>query len=127
MRSSIPPLDQNQRIRALSEKQIRPNTSSRVLVLAGTWVAFGSGTITPAYYKTPNGDVVLEGTASAGSAASTITTLPEGYRPKGTILFAVPANGAFGIVQVTSTGVVSHVTGSTTKVSLDGVRFKAYQ
>lgn len=93
--------------------------------LAGTWKDFLGGNTTTQYYKDPLGRVHLKGTLVSGSASSTIFTLPAGYRPSERMRFAVGANSAYGEVQISAAGTVSHVTGSTTFFHLDGVSFRA--
>jgi hypothetical protein len=56
--------------------------------------------------------------------ASTIFTLPAGYRPIGRELFAVP-NDLFGACSVDPAGTVSQLVGSNVYFSLDGITFRA--
>lgn len=93
--------------------------------LAGAWKDFLGGNTTTQYYKDPTGRVHLKGTLVSGTASSTIFTLPAGYRPSERMRFPVAVNGAYGEVQVSSAGTVTHIAGSTTFFHLDGVSFRA--
>lgn len=80
------------------------------------------------FCKDENGVVRLRGSfANAGPLAlpTTIYTLPEGYWPSTERHFAVPANGAFGEVSVSTAGAVALEVGDITLVYLDGVNFTA--
>lgn len=92
------------------------------LTLSGSWVngpGFVSGFIRLGQTVTLRGDV------RSGSGA--IATLPFGARPTQLSYFPVPAGGAFGVVSVSTAGVVSLVVGSNTDVGLDNVTFVAGQ
>lgn len=89
--------------------------------LAGTWTNLGTGQPSVAYWKDPFGMVHLEG-AVTGGGADTIMTLPAGYRPPSTYLFPVVANTVFGVVQITSAGVVTCT--AHTAVVLNGISFR---
>ena len=67
--------------------------------------------------------VQLRGTIKSGTIGSACFTLPAGYRPTATAAFAVPSNSLFGMVTVTSAGVVTPTVGSNVSVSLDGIHF----
>jgi hypothetical protein len=104
---------------------VRPFSSTFELILSGSWTSFGSGYSDPGFSKDANGYVHLTGTITGGSG--TIGTLPEGFRPLATLQFAVPAGGAFGVLEVASTGIITLVSGSTTKVSMNSASFKAFK
>ena len=94
-------------------------TSYTDATLAGTW-ATAASRYPASYYKNPEtGEVHLRGIVSSGTG--TIFTLPSGYRPSFIQEYGVSANGAFGYIIVQTDGQVVHISGSTTKVSLDGI------
>lgn len=90
--------------------------------MVNSWVDFGAPYETVAYYKDTTGIVRMKGCAKSGTA-STITTLPVGYRPGATIRFATVINGVFGYVAIDSSGVLT--ASSTNPVFLDCVQFRA--
>lgn len=104
--------------------------TGEVAIFQNSWVYFGSGSI-PSYYRDPflrvflNG-MVKNGTVAAG-ATGVVTTLPAGFRPQYKQFFAVPSNGAFGIVTVDVDGSVKAEVGNNTYVSLDGISFRQFQ
>lgn len=93
--------------------------------LAGAWVNFGGGFRNSGYWRDAAGVIHITGIVKSGVIGTTIFTLPAGFRPSASILFAIVSNAVFGYVQVTSAGVVSCVVGNNTFVSLDGISFKA--
>jgi hypothetical protein len=97
--------------------------------LSGTWVDYGSGYRAARYWQSEDGIVSLTGAVKSGASGSAICTLPAGMRPIGTVVFSyVDFTGpTTGWLQVASTGVVSHVSGTTAFVSLDNVKFLAEQ
>ena len=78
-----------------------------------------------AFYKDSFGIVRLKGAVSTGTISSSIFTLPVGYRPLKSINQTVLSNGAFGIIQINSSGTVICTTGTNTIVSLDNIAFRA--
>lgn len=92
--------------------------------LLNSWVAFGAPYNAPGYFKDSRGIVHLRGLVKSGTA-STIFTLPAGYRPIGRELFAVPSNDLFGACSVDPAGAVSQLVGSNVYFSLDGITFRA--
>jgi len=81
------------------------------MVLAGAW-ATKSTYGTPQYFKDINGFVHFRGgcEADSGSYNSTITTLPEGFRPAKTIYRYASRDGlltGIQVIKVQNTGVVS--------------------
>jgi hypothetical protein len=92
--------------------------------LAGAWVNTGGASTTAGYIKDPMGFVHLRGTVKSGAGA--IFTLPTGYRPSATVEYAVPGDGAYAQVSITSAGVVTQVVGAAVLgLSLDSISFKA--
>jgi hypothetical protein len=87
-----------------------------------SWVDFGAPNLTVAFRLVGNW-VELRGTMKSGTINAAAFTLPAGYRPTATAQFAVPSNSLFGMVSITSAGVVTPVVGSNVSVSLDGIHF----
>jgi len=93
-----------------------------VSVFTNSWVAFGSGLTAPGFRRA-GPRVELRGTMKNGTVNSPAFTLPSGYTPSATIRFPVASNGALGIVEITSGGLVTLTSGSNVSVSLDGINF----
>lgn len=93
---------------------------------AGTWTHFDATNVYQkvSYYKGADGRVYLCGMAAAGTINTTLFTLPAGYRPAANREFSVASNNAFGLVEVSSAGVVKPVVGNNSWVSLDTVSFE---
>ena len=89
--------------------------------LAGTWSVPANFTV--GYYKDTLGRVHLKGAVTGGSA-TTIFTLPSGYRPPQTLSFATVSNNAFGRIMIESNGNVYAQAGGFTAVYLDCIDFK---
>lgn len=87
------------------------------------WGNFGGGWQNGQYKKF--GDLVyLRGVVSRTSGVATlITTLPAGYRPPATLLYAVDASGALGRIDITTGGDVVLATGAVTYAQLNGIVF----
>lgn len=89
--------------------------------LLNSWVAYGSTWETPRFRLEPHGVVRIQGLVKDGSASTAdIFTLPENYRPSGSIfLSSYASGGAECVVQVDADGDV-HVPdgGSTTYTSI---------
>ncbi len=98
--------------------------------LVNSWVNFGSGYNTAAFFKDPIGIVHLRGLIKGGTttAGTLLFTLPAGYRPAATEYFNVQAiSGStyvIGRVDVFSNGQVQFQTGANTALSLDGLTFR---
>lgn len=98
-------------------------TWTEVSAFSNSWVNFGGALETAGYVKA--GSVVsLKGTVKSGTVGQSAFTLPTGYRPAGTVRFAIPSNGAFGIVEIAAAGTVKILSGSNVYASLDGINFK---
>jgi hypothetical protein len=87
------------------------------------WVNYGGGEQPAGFRKYPDGRVRLRGIVKSGTSATTLWTLPAGYRPPLTLRFAVVANDAYGTVVVTAGGAVNISAGNTTYFDLSGVEF----
>lgn len=92
-----------------------------------SWVNFGGGLGSLAFFKDPFGVVHISGTVKSGTVGggANVFTLPVGYRPSTVRNFAIVSNNAFGKVIVRDTGGVEVDVGSSTSASLDGITFKA--
>jgi len=98
------------------------------LNLQNGWTAYNSGYSTPSYIKTSDGIVALRGLVSnAGSPTDgqIIATLPEGYRPSGSLIFpASTAPSSYARLDINANGdIVYRTGGSSSWISLDNVRF----
>lgn len=83
-----------------------------------SWTDHGSGNRTGRFRKV--GDrVEIEGLVKDGTLNNTVFTLPTGYRPPQHLHFASQANLAFGVVYVTSTGLVQFWGSSNTSASIN--------
>ena len=90
-----------------------------------SWVNFGSGYETAAFYKDPFGVVHIKGLVKSGTGLVTnVFTLPAGYRPSVVLYFPTASNSAFGMATLLANGSVRLDIGSTTWVSLDGISFR---
>ena len=90
-----------------------------------SWVDYNATTHNKGgYFKSTDGIVHLQGMVKSGTINTPIFTLPTGYRPAKTLLFTVPSNGAFGVLEVQTDGDVVATTGNNTYVSLEGIRFR---
>ena len=96
--------------------------------LLNSWVNFGSPFTPAGYYKDPTGRVHLRGLVKSGSSASAIIfTLPAGFIPANTHVFAAVSNEAICDLRVDTSGnVFANAGGSTTWVSLDGISFTTF-
>lgn len=110
----------------LSNKLITPEAWVAP-TLTNSWVNFGGGLQTAAYYKDPTGRVFLRGLIKSGTGGAAAFTLPSGYRPTAQCLFIVSANNGAGDVaariDVNTTGTVVPGTGGSVHFSLDGISF----
>jgi hypothetical protein len=96
-----------------------------------SWVNYGGGWGSVAFFKDTNGIVHLRGLAMSGTCGNAAFTLPTGYRPGASLLLTVNTNQTFGRVDVqTNGGVVPGANGgacNNTWVSFDGITFLAEQ
>lgn len=127
-RNHIPSLRFDDRVRELERPKIGAFTSSRALTLQGSWASFNATLYAiGGFYKKEGGEVCICGTITGGSSGSVIATLPQGYRPFLRHVWPCMANGALAEVEVRPDGNIVHISGGTTKLSLDPVKFKAMQ
>lgn len=92
---------------------------------SNSWVDYGGAFDTGGYFKDNFGVVHLKGLIKSGTVGATAFTLPTGYRPSTTKIFATSSNNVFGQVWIYSTGVVEpRSPSSNTWVSLEGISFR---
>jgi len=97
-----------------------------ISAFTNSWVNEGSGTYDDAGYMKVDADVVmLRGVIKSGVLTSAAFTLPAGYRPAKEKIIASSSNGAFSEIRIKTDGTVVPNVGSTTRVSLDGITFRA--
>ena len=89
-----------------------------------SWANYGGGYQEAAYYRGQDMVVHLRGVINSGTTGATAFTLPAGYRPPASCIFAVASNGAFGVVDITAAGAVSMTSVNNTYVSLDSISFR---
>lgn len=102
------------------------------LTLKGGWAAFSlvNGTYAwPQYTKSADGIVTIKGLIKSGTVTSgtVIATLPPGYRPAATLVFAVSQNYDFGRIDILSNGDIVTRAVSATWTSMDQISFIAEQ
>jgi hypothetical protein len=76
------------------------------------------------YLKDTSGVVRFKGRVTGGTGA--IITLPPGFRPVDTVLFPTYANGALGVLSVSSAGVITLDVGTATSVDLSPIQFATF-
>jgi hypothetical protein len=97
-------------------------------VLQNGWLVYDVANFTsPGYYRDFMGRCHLRGLVKSGTLPGTIFTLPAGYRPTKTHIFATISNDLLGQIRVQADGQVVATGGSNTWISLDGVSFRAEQ
>jgi len=87
-----------------------------------SWVNLGGGSATAAFKKDVGGNVHIKGLVKSGvvGAGTPIFTLPAGYRPGATLIFAVVTNpNTIGVVNVLTTGAVEVAAGSNVAVTIN--------
>jgi hypothetical protein len=104
-------------------------SSAWIEVLGGvgfqnSWTNYGGAYATAAYAKDIAGVIHFKGTIKSGTVGQAAFTLPTGYRPGASIDIVVNSNGAFGVVEITSAGIVNPVAGNNAYFFLDGISFK---
>lgn len=85
-----------------------------------SWVNFGGVYPTCAFRKLATGLVVIKGSAKSGTSASTIFTLPVGYRPGATHSIAsIDGSNGLSRIWVTSAGAMQKPLGSNNQIELN--------
>jgi hypothetical protein len=92
-----------------------------------SWVNYGAGYQTAAFYKDLFGVVHFKGLVKSGTVGAAIFTLPSGYRPIAETIFVANAAGAFGDLRVSAVGNVWLNAGTNGYLSIDGISFRAQQ
>lgn len=109
----------DRRLRIVENREITAGATTAPTPEAG-WSNAGAPYALVGYWKDLAGTVNLQGRAIGGAFPSVILTLPEGFRPPGTLQFQQIGN----VVEVLSNGQVRTVSGSGA-VTLDGISFRA--
>ena len=96
--------------------------------LTNSWVPFGGAFSDPSYFKSKNNVVRLAGLAKSGTINLPSFTLPVGYRPAHTLIFAtstaVGSTITFGEVRVLASGAVTISAGGNAYGSFNNVIFR---
>jgi hypothetical protein len=87
--------------------------------LLNSWVNFGAPHMVAGYAKSSNGQVFVRGLVKSGSLGNAAFTLPVGYRPSATMKFPIDSAGAYGYIDLLSTGDVLVFGGSNANCSLN--------
>jgi len=103
-----------------------------VAVLSSPWIRYSESWEEPAFWKNKHGIVQMRGMVRNGSTATTMFTLPTGYRPQDRELqTAMGHNGSNYIhvrVDILPNGTVQPIwSGSTNWITLTRINFRAYQ
>jgi hypothetical protein len=106
-------------------EQMHPVGGSGEPAFQNAWVNFGAGFRAAGFFKDGTNTVHVTGVVKTGVVNTAIFTLPSGFRPSASIIFAICSNSLFGYVQVDSTGDVTVKVGSNVFAALDGVSFRA--
>lgn len=91
---------------------------------SGSWANYESGWQVAAFWRDPLGFVHLRGLIKSGTLATAAFTLPPGYRPTVSEIFAVQTDTGVGRVDVSTDGTVTPQSGGTTYLSLSGIAFR---
>ncbi len=89
-----------------------------------SWVNYGSGWREAGFWRDPFGVVHLRGLIASGTIGQTAFTLPPGFRPSASEVFATVSNNLLGRVSVLSGGAVVCDVGSNVWLSLSGITFR---
>lgn len=97
----------------------------KVLPLTAPWVAYGGIYQVPVYRLTEGGQVEIQGVMKSGAAGATVSTLPVGYRPAGSLIFICDCQTGFARVEISAAGVLQvqafKSSGTNVYVALAGV------
>lgn len=81
------------------------------VTFTNSWVNFGS-TFQNCQYRKVGDEVQLRGTMKTGTVNTAAFTLPAGFRPPADVSFAQSSNALFGLLIISSAGVVTPAIGS---------------
>lgn len=89
--------------------------------LLNSWTNYGSGYQAARYRRLASGRVEIQGLVTGGTGpASTVFTLPAGYRPAAALIFATIANNAIARIDVEADGdVIWRIGGTNAFLSLN--------
>lgn len=93
------------------------------LTLLNSWVPFGGAFFPPAITRNRYGTVSIFGAAKDGTLGTTIATLPVGCRPAAELRFPATTGSGYGEVAIDTAGNVIPLSGSPTRIQLDGITF----
>lgn len=86
---------------------------------SNSWVDSGGSDQAGRFMKHPDGTVEIQGLIKSGTITNAAFTLPSGYRPAATLKFAVESNGAYGMMKITSAGVVTPQVGNNASFAIN--------
>lgn len=92
--------------------------------LLNGWLRYDETVEQPGFYRDAASRVFLRGVVKSGTVATTIFTLPSGYRPGKAQMFAVITSTGVGRMDVKSDGTVVLVSGGNGYANLDGLSFR---
>ena len=94
--------------------------------LQNSWVIYSGFFSEPGYWKDDFGVVHLRGVVKDGvvAPATPVFTLPVGYRPPLTEIFAIPTSTGYGALYVNVDGLVSISSGGNVWAAMDGITFR---
>lgn len=96
---------------------------SPAAAFTNSWANNGAGYTAAAYWFDREGKVHLEGSVDTGSSGTSAFTLPVGYRPATSKVFAIDANGSHGTATIGTDGTVVLTAASTANTHLNGISF----
>jgi len=104
---------------------VAPDTVWHPLAYVNSWANYGAPYGPCGYRKLSSGLVVLRGLCQGGTA-STIATLPAGYRPGIQGLFNMQTSPNVACrIDISTAGVISHQGGNAGWIALNGITFLA--
>lgn len=83
------------------------------VTFTGTWINFG-GVYQNVQYRRVGNTVKVRGVTKSGVSGTSVFTLPVGFRPAGSVQYAIPCAGAFGSVEISATDGTVKVTAAST-------------
>lgn len=104
-----------------------PDSAWIAPTFTNSWVNYNATFNQAGYRKDAFGWVILRGLVRSGTANASIFTLPVGYRPEYQELISIQSNDTEARLDIATTGTITPSGASNAWVSLDNIRFKAYQ